>query len=88
MCRPAGLRGRSLGAPCFSMTSRNSYQFATVIQDSHPDVELALVFLVDALRELCALGSHPPCVVGFRSASTCLPFVSIPVRTLIHRHLP
>ena len=34
---------------------------------AHPDVELALVFLVGAQRKLCALGRHPPCVVGFRS---------------------
>ncbi len=37
---------------------------------AHPDVELALVFLIGligALRKLCALGRHPPCVVGFRS---------------------
>src|SRR5262249_16078377 len=34
---------------------------------AHPDVELALVFLVGALRKLCAVGRHPPCVVGFRS---------------------
>ena len=34
---------------------------------AHPDVELALVFLVGALRELRALGRHPPCVVGFGS---------------------
>src|SRR5262245_63793525 len=34
---------------------------------AHPDVEVALVFLVGALRKLCALGRHPPCVVGFRS---------------------
>jgi len=34
---------------------------------AHPDVELALVLLVGVLRELCALSSHPPCVVGFRS---------------------
>src|SRR6267142_41624 len=34
---------------------------------AHPDVELALVLLVSVQRELCALGSHPPCVVGFGS---------------------
>src|SRR5215813_2705914 len=65
---PARLRGRSLGAPCSSTPSRNSYRLATRDPGvAHPDVELALVFLVGVLRELCALSSHPPCVVGFRS---------------------
>jgi hypothetical protein len=34
---------------------------------AHPNVELALVFLGGVLRELCALSSHPPCVLGLRS---------------------
>src|SRR5262249_23857448 len=34
---------------------------------AHPDVERALILLVGVLRKLCALGRHPPCVVGFRS---------------------
>src|SRR5262245_2909280 len=34
---------------------------------AHPDVELALVCLVGVLRKLCALGRHPPCVVGLGS---------------------
>src|SRR5262249_13067139 len=34
---------------------------------AHPDVEVALVLRVGTLREFCALGRHPPCVVGLRS---------------------
>jgi hypothetical protein len=34
---------------------------------AHPDVEIALVFLIRLLRKLGAFGSHPPRVVGLGS---------------------
>jgi hypothetical protein len=34
---------------------------------AHPNVEIALVLLIGLLRKLCALGSHPPRVVGLGS---------------------
>ena len=40
---------------------------------AHADVEIALVLLIGLLRKLCALGSHPPRVVGLGSHH--LPFV-------------
>jgi hypothetical protein len=41
---------------------------------AHADVEIALVLLVSLLRKLCALGSHPPRVVGLGSHHTpCVP---------------
>src|SRR5262249_47276928 len=49
----------------------------------HPNVELALIFLVGVLRELCALSSHPPCVVGFRSHRTCFLFCRHPAIVMI-----